>query len=200
MPVAYPQELKDQARELYLNSRPTPEILQVLKVPRSALETWIHRYKWNDIKRLASEQVTKTLANPETDDLQNLSERLRIRFARVISRQVSVLESAQCDSMEDLRNTPDGQGLATVSKTVFDTAAGLFGWGDEAGAGLVIAVDLRGAASGLAQGLSQSLVSSNDPETPAIEVESSSCGVTSDKTGQQDTTPTPQDKADSASA
>lgn len=143
MAIAYPQQTKDRAMELYLAERPMPEIVKELKIGRAALDTWVHRYKWNDIRRLASEQVTKTLATGNTMNFQQQSERVKLRVSAQVDRQLSALERSKCENMEDLMNTPAGEGFSSVLKKTVETAAQVYAWGDEKPTGLILALDAR---------------------------------------------------------
>lgn len=143
MPVAIPQEIKDQARDLYLAERPTAEILKTLQVSRATFDTWVARGKWQTIKQLANQKVNKSLASMDSMNLQQHSERVKLRVATQLNRQLSALEGSRCETIDDLMNTPAGEGFSSVLKKTVETAAQVYNWGDEKASGLILVTDVR---------------------------------------------------------
>lgn len=143
MALALPNEIKEQARSLYVSGRPVSEICKRLQLKDTTIRQWIIRLKWHKVKQIASQTITDALCGHDSQTTEQLSQKVRSRFATVVARQLNALEEANLESIDQLRNTPDRQGLAAVTKAVYDTAAGIFGWGDEKASGVIVIADVR---------------------------------------------------------
>lgn len=64
-------------------------------------------------------------------------------LANVIESQIGTIADAPGQTVQDLRNTPEGEGTLALTKKAIDAAAVLYGWGDEKTVGLVQVGDMR---------------------------------------------------------
>lgn len=143
MPIAFPNELKEQAKTLYVAGQPAVQIADKLGIKRDTILTWASRHKWQIMRQNVTDRVNAVLTDVVQKSLQQVGERDRKRLANVISQHIDVLEQTPARHVEDLRNTPEGEGLASVTKKVYETAAGLHGWGDEKQSGMILLTDVR---------------------------------------------------------
>lgn len=59
-------------------------------------------------------------------------------LSKELLHQVSLLEITPCRTLASLKNTPSGEGRASLVARIADTAAKIYGWDNEKGNALVI--------------------------------------------------------------
>lgn len=139
MPLPHPELLKQQALKLTLEGLTPTQIKAKLGLPLSTLKNWVYKNNIPDIKSLV-----QTAAKTEVQrEVNQRSDAIRSKLGDVIANQVEMLAENPAVCVEDLRNTPDRQGLAAVAKTVTETASQLFGWDAEKPTGLILVADVR---------------------------------------------------------
>lgn len=143
MAASLSEDLKDRARTLYVAGQAPGQIAKELNIRLDTVCKWSKRFKWRQTKDLATENMSKVYGSACPADLNNLSTRIRFRFANVIHRQLATLEDSDLEDITELANTPKRQGLAALAKSIYDMAEGVFGWGDEKQSGMILLTDVR---------------------------------------------------------
>lgn len=137
MPVAIPTDLRNQAYALFIASVPVSQIASQLGISRDSVRQWCSRYKWQTPRQAVTTTVQRSLSNSVTEALKRDGQEAREALARSVNKQAKALASVESVNAKDLGNTPDGQGLASITKTVAETANVVFGWDKESSGGLL---------------------------------------------------------------
>lgn len=130
MPAGTPiaPEIKAVALKLAAEGLSTSEIGRQLGLSRVTVKNWLAvPAKIKDMNRLLDVGVQNAIRKHE----HRLSSVVRDQLAKVIGKQVSLLHNAPPSSVNQLRTTPERQGLAAVAKTITEAATTVFGWTPE---------------------------------------------------------------------
>lgn len=134
MPAALPLELREQAKELVFTKGLTSyQAAKRLGVNLSTVRNWVNKPILHDAKDLVEKMVKETV-NREAKRISNVA---KGKLDKAIGQQADALASIEHVTLDDLRNTPERQGLAAVTKTVIESGCLLFGWDKESKEGTV---------------------------------------------------------------
>ncbi len=150
---AIPEDIKEQAKALYLQGLSTGDVARETGVPYGAIRTWIKRGKWGSL-RIATHQiagpakemaVTRSLSFAPVQLATRMPDaapsRLRGVISREIEAQVAVLEQNPPESLLELKNTPDREGRASMVKRIAETAALVENWEDHHAPGIIVMME-----------------------------------------------------------
>lgn len=140
MPAPLAPDLRQQAKGLAIAGLTSYAISVKLGVNRSTVRNWL---KDATIPALMAsvEQAVKVVVDRQVD--QKLSQVVRVKLSESIAAQAEQLANNPAMCVEELKNTPERQGLAAVTKTVVEAASTLFGWDKEGSTGVSLVGSLR---------------------------------------------------------
>lgn len=139
MPAALSADLKNQAKVLYLSGKEPVTIETELGVQSQTVYQWIKRYGWKEIRTSINSHVQVALSQAVTSSLVKQGKDLRKSLATELQQQADALASKPVKDASELAN--EGQGRASVVKTLVEAASKVYGWDNENQSG--IAFDLR---------------------------------------------------------
>lgn len=153
MPVtcSLPLELREQAKALYLQGLSTTEISQETGVQYGTVRAWISRGDWRTLRndtrsklvtakeRAVSRHITLVQSPARMPD--NKPSRLRGAVSRELEAQVAVLEQNPPSSLQELKNTPEREGRASMVKRIAETAALVENWEDQHAPGIIVMME-----------------------------------------------------------
>lgn len=136
--VAVDPTLREQARALYIAGQTPVNIGSSLSLKPTTISRWALRFDWRKDRAVVTQAAKKVVELTVQSQLQEQGSRIRERIASSIEAQALMLSDSPPTCLDDLRNTPDRQGLAAVTKTVVEAASAVFGWNAERANGILI--------------------------------------------------------------
>jgi hypothetical protein len=123
---------RETVKQLWLQGLKISKISELTGVNPKTIRTWSSRYGWSRIAsetRLALKQTgEKALVAQVVADLDFRSRAARAKLAEVLEGQAELIAQNPPSKLGQLANTPKGQGLASVTKTIVEASAKIFGW------------------------------------------------------------------------
>lgn len=141
MPAAL-QVDRELVKALFVQGFNAKQVHQKTGVNPRTVETWARKHKWREIRAKAEGKLTEPLNRLLSQTISAHNEKVRSVLAESITVQAESLLRQEV-TFNKLRNTPDGQGLASVTKTIAESAALVHGWGTEKPGTIIIVDDLR---------------------------------------------------------
>jgi hypothetical protein len=123
---------RETVKQLWLQGLKISKISELTGVNPKTIRTWSSRYGWGKIasdSSVALEQTGgKVLVAQVVADLDFRSRAARAKLAEVLEAQAELIAQNPPSKLGQLANTPKGQGLASVTKTIVEASAKVFGW------------------------------------------------------------------------
>lgn len=136
MPVALSNDVRDQAKALYLAGIPLSDIGQKLDTRRDTIAKWVIRYEWHVQKAAVDTQVKKAISNTVVSALSKRGANQRQALAQELEAQAATL-AASPPAIGDLHNTKARQGRAAMVKTLVEASSVVYGWQEQGAMGII---------------------------------------------------------------
>lgn len=143
-----PEELKEQAKALYVQGVTTSDIAEEIGVPYGAIRTWIKRGKWGSLRTITQQKAgpakeraairALTFIQPGARMPAASASKLREGLSAEVASQMAVLQSEPVKRASELANTREREGRASVVKRLVDSAAILEDWESQRTPGIVV--------------------------------------------------------------
>lgn len=143
-PVPIPESKRNLCKLLYSQGVKVNLISQETGVKAMTIHVWANRFGWNKdlttsrtaLVNLRTPTLTvQTVANPA---LSRASTASRSDVSDVLAAQLAILKQNPPKSLAQLRNTPDGEGLVSVTKRLVDSLAVVHDWSAQRNQGVVV--------------------------------------------------------------
>ncbi len=126
---------KESAKALIMKGMSGLQAANQLGLSPARVRQWMTRHGWTSdrsaVQSVASTISREIVVNQSVVERTRTSHRVRRLMSQVVEGQAKTLAESPAQSVAELANSKEGQGLASVAKTVAETASVVLGWGDE---------------------------------------------------------------------
>ena len=143
-----PDEKRNLVKGLYFQGLSPSDIASKVALSADLISNWAKRYGWSRVRAEARQIMGDAGRGKPLDERVRLgsggSARVRALLADEVEAQASALRSVPAKANK-LGNTPQGQGRASVAKTIAETASLVFDWEAQKIQGIVIIGEVEAA-------------------------------------------------------
>lgn len=122
----HPESVRDEALRLLATGQSASAVARNLGLRRSSVRNWLRR----PVSAVRHNQLARVAVDAESQRRASLlAEVVRDSLGSVLAHQSKMLADSPAQSVDELRTTPERQGLAAVLKTVAEAAGAILGEG-----------------------------------------------------------------------
>jgi hypothetical protein len=144
----HPETLRETVRVLIQGGMKTKLVAEQCGVNHNTLRTWIGRYRWNEqvaeAKAITERVNGRTAVSAIAIAPNRPASKLREELTAEVSHALALIREKRPKTVQELRNTREREGLASVLARLADSAEKIEDWAGQKKGGILVIGEVPG--------------------------------------------------------